>query len=141
LVDHAPITHALTMRVRFLPADLKPSRLLRRTYRRLRIERQSFVNPRSADPRPAMQETRAMTSKIKTVLVLGLFAALATPALADVENDPVNSGRYLAGTPGPKVIAPDWMAMAQPDTTKRPPVRIDQTPEQRLFDRAVGNIY
>lgn len=83
-----------------------------------------------------------MTTKIQLALAFGLFAALATPAAAAVavENNPVNSGRYVAGIPGP-VIGSTWMAMAQSSATKRTPVRVDRTWEWRQFDRALGDIH
>jgi hypothetical protein len=77
-----------------------------------------------------------MTSKIKTILAVGLVAAFASPAFAlDVEANPVASGRYIAGTPGP-FVSP--ISMAYAEATK--PTHATTSWEERQFERAVGGI-
>jgi hypothetical protein len=83
--------------------------------------------------------SNAMTSKIKTVVAIGLVAAFASPAFAalDVEANPLASGRYVAGAPGP-IVAP--IVLARADATRHASAHTDQTSDSVQFERAVGGI-
>ena len=77
-----------------------------------------------------------MNSKIKTLLAVGLVAAFASPALAiDVEANPLASGRYVDGAPGPVLTK---YGTAHAEATRTLDTRSSQ--EWRQFDRAVGGI-
>jgi hypothetical protein len=78
-------------------------------------------------------------TKIQTILAAGLIAAFASPAFAglDVEGDPLASGRYVSGAPGPVVIthaetAKHMNAFASAHTAPNG--------ESVQFERAVGSI-
>jgi hypothetical protein len=80
-----------------------------------------------------------MTTRIKTVLAAGLVAVLASPAFAalDVEANPVASGRYLAGTPGP--TAAPIIVVAHAGAIRATHTNTSSS-DAELFDRAVGHI-
>jgi hypothetical protein len=80
-----------------------------------------------------------MNQKIKTLLAVGLVAAFASPAFAalDVEANPLASGRYVAGAPGPVITfahadAKHMNAYASTHTAPNA--------DSVAFERAVGGI-
>ena len=82
-----------------------------------------------------------MNQKIKTVLAVALVAAFASPAFAalDVEANPLASGRYVAGAPGPV----DAIVFAHADAKHMNAYASTQTApnaDQVQFERAVGGI-
>lgn len=80
-----------------------------------------------------------MNQKIKTLVAVGLVAAFASPAFAalDVEANPVASGRYVAGAPGP-IASP--IVLARADAMKHTATHATQTSDDAQFARAVGGI-
>jgi hypothetical protein len=96
------------------------------------------LTQRSADFRSCRhQEIRTMTSTIKTLAVLGVIAAFASPAFAgDVESDPVASGRTLAPVAASTM---DAYAMAKPATTMRNVSQDRRWLEWLLNERNVGH--
>ena len=80
-----------------------------------------------------------MNAKIKIVVAAGLVAAFASPAFAalDVEANPLASGRYIAGAPGP-IVSP--IVLARADAMKHTTTHADQNTEWVQFERAVGGI-
>ena len=85
-----------------------------------------------------------MNSKIKTLLAVGLVAAFASPAFAalDVEANPLASGRYTAGAPGP--IA-NTIVVARAEAMKHmnayASTQTAPNAEWVQFERAVGGIH